>query len=229
MVKQRTDEEELRIKYGDLLKNAEKEKLMEEQHHAKFSWRDFPPETPRSFSVWERGFYYKEGVLKYRTSVGQALIPYTWRTGCFQGCVTLFLVLLFLATLTTRVAWIGMFVLFIIWLGVRLKNLHKYSLNPDTEINLNKRTVKGGRFFVTEIPFEDIGYMHIYEQRGVISNNWVEGTIIVLGAARKKETDRRREIHFATFHPWEEYDVGSVKDTILFILGKELKVEYFYL
>jgi hypothetical protein len=196
-------------------------------------WKDLlPPESPISHSIWERGFFYKEGNIKYRTSVWEALIPYKLPfINSFIKCVILLLLLISLGKMHSFTApgWIGFLVLLIMGFGDTITNLRKYSLNPDAEINRDKQEIRGGRFFVgnINISFADVSYMHVRIIRSAYGH--LKGTEIVLGAARKKETEIQREIFFAVFHPWEEHNVEKVKDAILCLLGKEIEVKYFYL
>ena len=227
-------EEELRKileKYGDQLEDVAKEKLMEEYRLAQPSWRDLlPPEAPISHSVWERGFYCKGGGIKYRTSVWQSLISYKNMPIVLIIIQLVFLFLILVALTNVQLdkpgTWVAFFFVIPMLFMQSIINLRNYSLNPDAEINIDKKILKAGRFFIKEIPFAEVSYLHVYKTRGELST--VIGTVIVLGAVRKKDTENMREIIFATFHPWEEHDVEIVKNAILCLLGKELEIKHYY-
>jgi hypothetical protein len=234
MAKRIYGEEELlttREESDNRQKGSVKEELTKEQSLSLPPWRCLlPPEALISRSIWERGFYCKNGSVKYRTSVDQALIPYKNMPFIYilVAFVTLFLILGALANAQHFKPgnWVALFALSFLVFLQPIINLRKYSLNPKVEINFDEKKLKERSIFNKEIPFTDVSYLHVYKQ----NNRQMKGTEIMLGATRNKNKEERDiyfgEMYFAAFHPWEEHDVEAVKSGIQCLLGKELEIKY---
>ena len=104
-------------------------------------------------------------------------------------------------------------------LPIYLAYAFSFSLCPYAEIDLANKYVRVGRWFVTKIPFKDIGSLFIREQTEILPCH-PKGTRIYL-------ISPKIWIEICMLHVWEDQYTDVVKRALLSILGKQLEEKYF--
>jgi hypothetical protein len=209
------DERRVREKYGDLLDKIEEERepLNKEQCLALL-----PPEAPRSGSIFTSGFYYSGRGIKYRTALGEALVPYSNHSGIIivHLLVKLLLGAMAIGMFKQGKILISLFIFVFGYIDI-IAAIISLTLCPYAEIDLNKKVVKIGRLFISKIPFSKIDFIEVTQMQ--TRRIYMAGTYVFLCYSNNY-------IEFASLHTWEEDDSKEmIKKSLLCLLG-ELQVRY---
>ena len=216
-----TSEDERRIyeKYGDMIQEIKEapEALTEEECMARL-----PEDAPISTGIFSRGFYYTGRGIKYRSSFWAGWCVFG-ANGCLFVIVDVLMKLVFfpVAILCFRDGqyWGGLIALGLSRVPENLAYVFSCSLCPYAEIDLANKYVRVGRWFVTKIPFKDIGSLFIREQTEILPCH-PKGTRIYLISPKVW-------IEICMLHVWEDQYTDVVKRALLSILGKQLEEKYF--
>jgi hypothetical protein len=214
------DERKIREKYGDLLDNieAEREPLTGEQCLALL-----PPEAPRSGSIFTSGFYFNGRGIKYRTNLGEALIPYCNHSGVnFLNCLGKFLMGATAVYSFISGKWLFFLFSFLVGYIDIIENVFTLTLSPYAEIDLNNKVIRSGRFFITKIPFSEIEYIERFQLHAFTYGPRAGTTI---SCCPHKVQNQAR---IAVLHTWEETDncIEIITKSLMCLLGKDLQTKY---
>jgi hypothetical protein len=210
------DVRRIREKYGDLLEKIEEERKP-------LSGRQcldlLPPEAPRSGSVFTSGFYFNGRGIKYRTSLGVALIPYRGPGLCVLNFVLkIFLGALAIGMFKQGKIFISLFAFILGYIDI-ITAVIILTLCPYAEIDLNNRIVRIGRLFISKILFSKIEFIKV-RQVHYFNRAEIIGTYMLLCYSND-------DIEIATLHTWEEDNgIEIIKKSLMCLLGKELQVKY---
>jgi hypothetical protein len=152
------DVRRIREKYGDLLDKIEEER---EPLSGKQCLDLLPPEAPRSGSIFTSGFYFNGRGIKYRTALGIALIPYH----SFGINALYFFLIFFIGASAIAMFKGGKIFLalnfFVLGFTDIIATVIGLTLCPCAEIDLNKKIIRNGHFFSSEIPFSKIEFIEL--------------------------------------------------------------------
>jgi hypothetical protein len=180
-----------------------------------------PSGTPISRGVFECGFYFEGGFIKYRTSFWKAIKS-------FKGFLadigfTFFFLLGVLSTWAASFGdgnnafYVFAAILFLIALGEKICYSIQYCLRPPYGFDIENNVFKCGRFFVKVIPFEDINCLHTLK-KNYFSNGDGFDTKVYLETESKYFTVMR-------FHKYDDYLVDQFIDAMRFIVKEDISVK----
>jgi hypothetical protein len=168
-----------------------------------------PPETQKSNSIFSSGFYFNGRGIKYRTSLGDALIPYCNHSGInFLNFLAKFFLGAAAAYAFISEEWLFFIFLFLLGYLDIIDNVFTLTLFPYAEIDLNDKVIRSGRFFITKIPFSEIEYIERFQLHDFTCGPRAGTTIYCCS----HKVQNKAQI--AVLHTWEEKD-NCIKITLL--------------
>jgi hypothetical protein len=180
-----------------------------------------PTGTPVSRGIFEMGFYIQDRLIKYRAS-----LPSTIRSS--KGCLAeLFSALCFAVGVICL--WNDSFYLaaacFFIALGEKIGYAIKYSLSPPFGFDVGKRVLRHGRIFVKDIPFENIDYVHVFENY-IFARGMGFGTYVYINyTAVYADFTADRHFLIMRFHMNEKRFADLFVEGLKVILDRDIEVK----
>jgi hypothetical protein len=180
-----------------------------------------PKGTPISRGAFEMGFYIQNGLIKYRTSLLSAI-----RSS--KGCLAELLFMLWFAAGVFFLCMDAFFfatACFLVALGEKICYAIQYSLRPPFGFDVEKRVLRHGRFFVKDIPFENINCVFVLENY-VFYRTMGFGTHVYINYAAVYEYFTAKK-HFLImkFHVNEKQFADLFADSIKVILNKNVEIK----
>ena len=206
--------------------NGEKEGERGYRYRTREEWMEkLPSGTPISTSIFTRGFYYRDDVMRYRPSFLQefrssAARGFPLGDLFFKG-MTLFLIF------QPDIRWHLCGLILCFWTFLLQLCVSVMRITPALELDLNQEVMRTGSLFVSEIPMTEIKQIRVQMYRDPLGEiiHQKLGAIIFLPYYKGKYKSLAA-IEFAYLLPQEEQWIEGIVDALIALWPYKLEVEY---
>ena len=206
--------------------NGEKEGERGYRYRTREEWMEkLPPGTPISTSIFTRGFYYRDDVMRYRPSFWQefrssAARGFPLGDLFFKG-MTLFLIF------QPNIRWHLCGLILCFWTFLLQLCVSVMRITPALELDLNQKVLRTGNLFVSEIPMTEIKQIRVQMYRDPLGEiiHQKLGAIIFLPYYKGKYKSLAA-IEIAYLLPQEEQWIEGVVNALIALWPYKLEVKY---
>jgi hypothetical protein len=179
-----------------------------------------PSGTPISRGIFEYGFYFEGGLVKYRTSFWKAIKSVKGFLADLGFAFFFFLgvLLCWLASFGSNntAVYILAIICFLIALEEKIYFAIHYCMKPPYGFDIDNNVFKYGRFFVKIIPFKDISGLYTLKKKYFSRVDGFDTKVYL-------ETEMRL-FTLMRFHKYDDYLVNQFIDAVKIIVREDIAV-----